>query len=304
MSAVLGRNERDPYESRVDSEPQIAERIDPVVYSKPGSKGPLTREQVRQYDHEGFLEIDGVFSDAELRTLVAELNRLRAAPEGIDRETLILEPGGHELRSIFAIHAQSALFARLAADERLAGVARYLLGDEVYIHQSRLNYKPGFFGKEFYWHSDFETWHVEDGMPRMRALSISITLTDNMETNGPLMVIPGSHRTFVACVGETPDDHYKTSLKRQDIGVPDDDSLARLVEQGGIVSTAGKAGSLIVFDCNLMHGSNGNITPLPRSNAFFAFNAMSNATVEPFGGTKRRPEFLCERRPRPLARAA
>ncbi|HMA15113.1 MAG TPA: phytanoyl-CoA dioxygenase family protein, partial [Kiloniellaceae bacterium] len=144
----------------------------------------------------------------------------------------------------------------------------------------------------------------EDGMPRMRALSISITLTDNMETNGPLMVIPGSHRTFVACVGETPDDHYKTSLKRQDIGVPDDDSLARLVEQGGIVSTAGKAGSLIVFDCNLMHGSNGNITPLPRSNAFFAFNAMSNATVEPFGGTKRRPEFLCERRPRPLARAA
>src|SRR3546814_3200003 len=57
---------------------------------------------------------------------------------------------------------------RLAADERLAGVARFLLDDTVYIHQSRLNYKPGFQGKEFYWHSDFETWHVEDGMPRMR----------------------------------------------------------------------------------------------------------------------------------------
>src|SRR3546814_1749367 len=93
-----------------------------------------------------------------------------------------------------------------------------LLGDEVYISQSRLNYKPGFRAKEFYWHSDFETWHVEDGMPRMRALSISVTLTDNLETNGPLMVMPGSHRTFVACVGATPEDHYKSSLKRQDYG--------------------------------------------------------------------------------------
>src|SRR3546814_1501545 len=73
---------------------------------------------------------------------------------------------------MFQIHAQSNLLRRLAADERLAGVARFLLDDTVYIHQSRLNYKPGFQGKEFYWHSDFETWHVEDGMPRMRALSM------------------------------------------------------------------------------------------------------------------------------------
>src|SRR3546814_3386447 len=89
-------------------------------------------------------------------------------------------------------------------------------------------------------------------MPRMRALSISVTLTDNLETNGPLMVMPGSHRTFVACVGATPEDHYKSSLKRQDYGVPDDESLTRLAAEGGIVSTAGKVGSVIVFDCNLM----------------------------------------------------
>lgn len=65
---------------------------------------------------------------------------------------------------------------------RLLDIAQFLLDDEVYIHQSRLNYKPGFRGKEFYWHSDFETWHVEDGMPRLRALSISITLTENICT--------------------------------------------------------------------------------------------------------------------------
>src|SRR3546814_7862163 len=100
---------------------------------------------------------------------------------------------------------------RLYAYDRLAGVGRVLLGDVLYVHQSRLNDKPGFVGKEFYWHSDFETWHVEDGMPQMRALSMSILLAPNTVLNGPLMIIPGSHRKYLTCVGETPEDHYRRS---------------------------------------------------------------------------------------------
>jgi len=296
MSAVLGRKEHDPYVSRVYNTPHIADRVDPVVYAPAGKKGPLTREQVRQYDRDGFLELDGLFSAAEINTLVAELDRLREAPVGINRDTLILEPDSEELRAIFAIHAQSLLFARLAADERLAGIARYLLGDEVYIHQSRLNYKPGFFGKEFYWHSDFETWHVEDGMPRMRALSMSISLTQNTEYNGPLMIIPGSHRRYVRCVGATPDDHYKQSLRRQEYGVPDPESLQSLFEEGGIATTKGSAGKVVLFDCNAMHGSNSNISPLPRSNVFLVYNSVTNRVVTPFGGKPPRPEFIATRK--------
>jgi hypothetical protein len=47
----------------------------------------------------------------------------------------------------------------------VVGPARQLLGSDVYVHQSRVNFKPGFNGQDFYWHSDFETWHAEDGMP-------------------------------------------------------------------------------------------------------------------------------------------
>jgi len=50
-----------------------------------------------------------------------------------------------------------------------------------------------------------------------------------------------------------------------------------------------------VFDCNTMHGSNGNITPYGRSNAFIVFNAWSNRLVAPFGDTKPRPEFIAHR---------
>src|SRR3546814_10029993 len=64
--------------------------------------------------------------------------------------TIVTEPQSREIRSIFEIHAQSPVMARLAADARLADVARFLLDDEVYIHQSRPNHKPGFKGREFY----------------------------------------------------------------------------------------------------------------------------------------------------------
>lgn len=296
MSAVLRTtNGRDPYESRQGQAPEIGRRFDPVVHASKAARGPLSSAQITHYDHTGYLELDGLFSAAEVHAMQAELNRLRAAPEGIDPATLIAEPGGTELRSIFCIHEQSALFARVASDERLASIAKYLLGDDVYIHQSRLNYKPGFFGKEFYWHSDFETWHIEDGMPRMRALSLSLALTENTPYNGPLMVIPGSHRHYVRCVGETPDDHYKKSLRKQEYGVPDPASLQTLFEEGGIVAPTGPAGKLVLFDCNTMHGSNSNISPLPRSNLFLVYNSVSNRLVEPFGGKAPRPEFVATR---------
>lgn len=270
-------------------------RLDPVVYSEWSEAAPLSREQASQFDRDGYLVLDDLFSADELEFLQSEAGKLLADPAALDSETVITEPGGDEIRSIFEIHAQSRVLARLAADERLAGVARFLLGDEVYIHQSRLNYKPGFRGKEFYWHSDFETWHVEDGMPRMRALSMSVLLAENTPHNGPLMLLPGSHRTFLTCIGETPDDHYRVSLKKQEYGVPDELSLAELAHRHGIVAPIGKPGTVVIFDCNLMHGSNGNITPYPRSNAFLVYNAVSNRLEAPFGVDKPRPDFIAAR---------
>ena len=290
----------DIYPSRCAAEPELVPRYDPVAYRPWAPDAPLSREQVEQFDREGYLVLENAFDPAELDVLQDETGRLLADPSALDEETVITERGSKEIRSIFAIHEQSRVMARLAADDRLAGVATFLLDDEVYVHQSRLNYKPGFRGKEFYWHSDFETWHIEDGMPRMRALSMSVLLAENTPNNGPLMVIPGSHRTYVTCVGETPDDHYRLSLKKQDYGVPDELSLAILAHKHGIVAPTGKPGTVILFDCNTMHGSNGNITPFPRANAFLVYNAISNRLQRPFGPEKARPDFVATREFTPL----
>lgn len=285
----------DLYPSRCAAKPEWLPRLDPVLHADWTPAAPISPDQAAQFDRDGYLVLTGILTPDEVTLLQAETGRLLADPGALDPETVIAEPGGGEVRSIFEIHAQSALMRRLAEDARLAGVASFLLNDQVYLHQSRLNYKPGFQGKEFYWHSDFETWHVEDGMPRMRALSMSVLLAENTPHNGPLMLIPGSHRIFLTCVGETPDDHYKMSLKKQEYGVPDEVGLAELAHEHGIVAPTGAPGTIILFDCNLMHGSNGNITPFPRSNAFFVYNAVSNRLVSPFGATKPRPDFIATR---------
>lgn len=283
----------DVYPSRVAPEPKLTERVDPVLHGE--ATGALSRWQRQTYETDGFLAFPHFLERDELERCQAEAARLRNLDELRNREEVITEPTHKEIRSIFDIHRISEVFNEVARNPRLLAMVQELLGSEVYIHQSRINYKPGFRGKEFYWHSDFETWHVEDGMPRMRAVSCSISLTENFEFNGPLMLIPGSQHYFLSCVGATPEDHYKESLKKQEFGVPDDANMAKLAEMSKIVAPKGPAGSATLFECNVMHGSNSNITPYPRTNLFFVFNSVENTVVEPFCGLKPRPEFIANR---------
>ena len=180
----------DLYPSRLAPQPELRTRHDPVVYGA-AAGGPLASATLAEYERNGYLAFDRLLPATEIGALRAELDRMWAWAADADDETIVREPSSREVRSVFAIHRGDGPFARLAADPRLVRMAEQILGGPVYVHQSRVNFKPGFTGKEFYWHSDFETWHVEDGMPRMRALQLSIALTENLPHNGPLMLVPG-----------------------------------------------------------------------------------------------------------------
>jgi len=286
----------DAYPSRMETT-QIIERKDPVVYGPRPSRSEdfLNEDQLNFYEKNGYLIFESFFFREEVARFEEELERLRNSTAIEDNPEYFLEPASREVRSIFNVHRTNEIFRKLSREKLLLKIVTQLLNSPVYIHQSRINYKPGFNGKEFYWHSDFETWHMEDGMPSMRAISCSITLTDNNEFNGPLLLIPGSHRQYFSCIGETPEEHFKHSLKKQEYGVPSPEVLQNITDQNGMVSFTGKAGSVIFFDCNLMHGSNGNISPWPRSNVFFVYNSMENTLVEPFCALKPRPDYIASR---------
>ncbi|WP_335935999.1 ectoine hydroxylase [Streptomyces sp. PTD5-9] len=281
----------DPYPTRGAAE-TVTPRQDPVVWSAPGAPGPVAAQDLRGFERDGFLTVDQLITPDEVAAYRAELDRLVDDPAVQDDERSIVEPKSRKVRSVFEVHRISEVFARLVTDERVVGRARQILGSDVYVHQSRINVKPGFGASGFYWHSDFETWHAEDGMPRMRAVSVSIALTENHDTNGGLMIMPGSHTSFLGCAGATPEDNYKRSLRMQEAGTPSDEALTRLADRHGIRLFTGPAGSATWFDCNCMHGSGDNITPYPRSNVFIVFNSVENAAEEPFAAPARRPEFI------------
>ena len=288
----------DVYRSRVSEKCEIAERQDPTA--RASTDGPLDGSEIESFATDGFLFKERLLGASEVRSLVKEAERIRGNARDVEAAGVVKEPGSETVRSVFRIH-RNEVFKTLACQEpRVLEPIRQLLGGDVYIHQSRVNFKPAFDGKEFFWHSDFETWHVEDGMPRMRAISVAINLTESNEFNGPLMVIPRSHLKYVRCAGATPEDHYKDSLRKQEYGVPSRDALEELTREERIRAAKGPPGSALFFECNVMHGSAGNLSPFPRIGLFIVYNSVENRLVEPFGGIRPRPVFLAEREVMPV----
>ncbi|GAA1073453.1 ectoine hydroxylase [Nocardiopsis composta] len=293
-AATTGIQDRYPTRVVAETRPDLIERTEPAVW--PGwTQGPATPEELRAHEENGFHITRGLLNEEEVRSFRDELTALTRDPKVRADERTIVEKESDEVRSIFEAHKISERVEKLVRDPKVLDHARQILGSDVYVHQSRINYMPGFRGKGFYWHSDFETWHAEDGLPGMRCVSLSVALTDNHPYNGGLMLMPGAHRTFVPCLGGTPKDNYKSSLKEQRIGVPAEEDIALLAERHGIEQFTGPAGSALWFDCNSMHGSGSNITPFPRSNVFIVFNSVENTPAEPFAAERRRPEFIAAR---------
>ncbi|MEV0297419.1 ectoine hydroxylase [Nocardia sp. NPDC050710] len=279
----------DRYPTRLREPGPHLERPDPTVWDA------VQSPELAMFGTDGFAAVEDLLAPGEVAEFGAEIDRLAADPDLTDDDRLIVEKSSRRVRSIFEVHRLSTAVADLVREPRIAGMARQVLGSEVYLHQTRINYMPGFRGTGFYWHSDFETWHAEDGMPAPRAVSLSIALTDNYPVNGSLMVMPGSHRTFVGCQGSTPAEHYRESLQEQEIGVPSPADIAQLANRHGIVQFTGRAGSALLFDSNIMHGSSNNITPFPRSNIFLVFNSVENTLVEPFAAPAPRPTYIAAR---------
>lgn len=291
------------YESRTDKV-GISSRPDPVVW--PSDQfvivpQPLAEAQLVDYEKNGFVRLKQLFRPDELTECIRELTDMEASHHGdaqrvTEDSRVVTELGGRALRSLFAVHEDaSSAVARCALSQRVVSCAQQILGGDVYVHQSRVNFQRAFQGNGFSWHSDFETWHAEDGMRLPRSLSAVIFLDRNCEVSGPLLVIPGSHRHFVACPGRQEGGHWETSLQSQAHGTPGERETSLLAEDGGVVACTGEAGDVLFFDCNLLHCSPCNRSPWHRRNLFVAFNAAENCLEAPFYSDRQRPEHVGHR---------
>ena len=226
----------------------------------------LNDDQLQQFDTEGWLFFKNVFDAEEIALLNEEAHRIFA----MDREEVFRESDGKTARTAFAAQNYNNAFHCLGRHPRLVGPVRQLLGGDVYMHQFKVNAKAAFNGDVWQWHQDFGTWHRDDGMPEPRAMNIALFLEDVTEFNGALMFIPKSHKSGVITAGH---DLKTTSYPLWTI---DDDTIARLVGEGGIIAPKGKAGSVIMFHSNLVHGSPSNMSPFDRTIVYLSLCHVDN----------------------------
>ena len=236
----------------------------------------LTPEQLRAFDDEGYIFIPNCFSEEEIALLRIEGEAILDA----DREEVWREKTGAP-RTAFAAHTFNEVFRLLVSHPRLVGPLKQYFGEDVYVHQFKLNAKAAFEGEVWQWHQDYGTWARDDGMPLPRAMNIAVFLDEVMAINGPLLLVPGSHKKGVLEAGH---DKLTTSYP---LWTLDKETVTQLVADAeakhgaGIVAPTGKPGSVLMFHGNLVHGSAGNITPYSRKIVYLTLNAVSNYIRKP-----------------------
>jgi ectoine hydroxylase len=226
----------------------------------------LSSEQLQQFDREGYLFFPGLFTPQEIKVLADEVPSLYAQR----RPENVREKAGDVVRTNFAAHMYSYPFAKLARHPRMVEPIRQLFGEDVYMHQFKINGKAAFDGDVWQWHQDYGTWRADDQMPEARAMNIAIFLDEVNEFNGPLMFIPGSHKLGVL------DADHDTSTTSYPLWVINQETIRLLVDRGGIVAPKGPPGSMILFHGCLVHASSSNLSPWNRVSVYLSLCAVSN----------------------------
>jgi ectoine hydroxylase len=240
----------------------------------------LTQEQLRAFEEEGYLFLPNQFTRDEVGVLKRELPGIFAQ----DRKENVREKDGKTVRTTFAAHTFNEAYRRLGRHPRMIEPVMQMVGGPVYMHQYKINAKAAFDGDVWQWHQDYGTWARDDLMPTTRAMNIAVFLDDVTEFNGALMFIPKSHKRGVLEAG------HDTVTTSYPLWTLDKDTVTKLVKEGGLVAPKGPAGSMLMFHCNLVHASPGNLSPFDRTIVYLSLCHVENH-IRQF----KRPEWIAHR---------
>nr|APU50791.1 ectoine hydroxylase-like protein 165 [Saccoglossus kowalevskii] len=293
---------KDLYPTR-ENECKVLPRLDPVVWNNPDGKfdGPLSSAELQEYEKNGYLILKDLFSPEEMEPVIRECKAVQKSIEcnQYDIKTgeeakIAMELNSTKLRSYVYAHEDIESVKKLSRNAKLVNRARQILADEVYILQSRVNYHQAYVGQGISWHHDFDVFHADDGIPRMRALTFAVMLDKNTPETGATMLVPGSHRNFLTSLGPTPDNSWVLSITSKSYaGIIEQHMLTPVIESHGIEHATGDVGTVYLFDINTIHCNNVNVSPFNRVNVFLLYNSIKNKAIKPFSAPHpRRPEFI------------
>jgi len=148
------------------------------------------------YRRDGFVVVPDLLGPSALQELREIIAELVAASAAVTEHTAVydLEPGhtpaAPRVRRIKQPHKVHPAFDAVVRSAPVMAVLTELLGPDLRLQGSKLNMKAAHYGSPVEWHQDWAFYpHTNDDI-----LAIGVMLDDTDLENGPLMVVPGSHK--------------------------------------------------------------------------------------------------------------
>ena len=216
----------------------------------------ISEKDVQAYRRDGLIVVPDVLGAdtlAEVRKVIAEL--VAGSVNTLEHTDVYdLEPGhtaeDPKVRRIKAPHKVHPIFDEIVRSEAVLDILKKLIGPGLRLHGSKLNMKSARYGSPVEWHQDWAFYpHTNDDI-----LAIGVPLDDCDLSNGPMLVVPGTHTREV--FNHHGDDGCFAGLIDPDlIG----DEIARAVP------CMGRAGSMSFHHVRALHGSALNTSDRSRN---------------------------------------
>ena len=216
----------------------------------------ITDNQIEKYKSSGFLVVENLISASLLRRIRATVSRITESAKGLENHDHIFDfepshtPDSPRVRRIKTPHKLDEIFWEVLRQPEMKIVLKKLLGPNVRLHGSKLNIKAPKYGAPVEWHQDWAFYpHTNDDI-----LAIGVMLDDVDQENGPMLVMPGTHKNEKIWNHHL-DGHFCGAINPEE---------ATDLSFSSAIACTGKAGSCSFHHVRLVHGSAQNLSKKPR----------------------------------------
>jgi ectoine hydroxylase-related dioxygenase (phytanoyl-CoA dioxygenase family) len=222
----------------------------------------LIQEQIDFYREQGYLGVPDVLSAAEVSELRKVTDEFVEKSRSVADHTDVfdLEPGhtpeNPKLRRLKSPITQHAVYKKTLHHEKILEIVTQLIGYGLRCNGNKLNMKQPGYGSPVEWHQDWSFYpHTNDDL-----LAVGVAIDDMTEENGPLLVVPQSHK------GPIYDHHYEGHF----CGAVTDPAFSDKTAVPVMV----KAGGITIHHVRMLHGSVANTSSKQRRLMLFQYCAM------------------------------
>lgn len=223
----------------------------------------LNRTQIAEYHEIGAIVVPDVLTPQEVAELARVTDDFVANARGLATHTDIYDledshtPDAPRVRRIKAAHLHHPAYAALVRHQRILAVLADLWGPDIRFDTAKLNMKSAGFGAPVEWHQDWAFYpHTNDDLA-----AVGVMMDDMEDANGPLLIVPGSHRGKVF-------DHHADGVFCGAMDPSRGD-----VDYAAAIPLTGRAGSITVHHVRAVHGSAPNTSERDRRLLLFQFRA-------------------------------